>query len=159
VVAHSDDTGKTFTLATVNHDGWELNACPIDGASLTIDGADGIHVVWFTQSGEEPRLYLASSKDGGRSFSKPRLFDPAQRLAKHAHIVPAGKDRLLIAWDDVADSGLAKWGVFDIPTGSMKILNTQPSASYPIIATAGSRFAVVALKAIYGGLFRTVAAQ
>src|SRR5262249_4405734 len=50
-LARSDDGGKTFTRVVVHHDNWELNACPIDGAAMTVDAADHVHVVWFTQSG------------------------------------------------------------------------------------------------------------
>jgi hypothetical protein len=50
-VARSDDGGKTFRPAAVNHDGWELNACPIDGGTMTIDTTDHLHVIWFTVSG------------------------------------------------------------------------------------------------------------
>jgi hypothetical protein len=65
---------------------------------------------------------------------------------------------LLIAWDDVANGALVKWGALDTATGSMKIINTQTAASYPIIAAAGGRLAVVALKANNAGLLRTVVA-
>jgi hypothetical protein len=154
-VARSDDDGKTFKSTIVNHDGWELNACPIDGATMTIDGADRIHVVWFTQIGDMPRLYLASSSDHGSSFSKPVIFDPAQKLAKHAHAVPASGNRLWIAWDDLNTSSVVKWGLFDLETRSMKILGTQMQASYPVIAANGGQIAVVALQSNQP-VFRTV---
>jgi len=86
-VARSTDGGRTFLSSIVNHDGWELNACPIDGATMAVNAAGGLHVVWFTQARDLPRLYLATSADHGLSFSKPLLFDPNQKLAKHAHAV------------------------------------------------------------------------
>ena len=92
-VARSDDGGMTFRPFLVNRDGWDVNACPIAGAAMTIDALDRIHVVWFTQAGETPRLYLASSSDHGVSFTKPVVFDPAQKLAKHAHVVAGSGNR------------------------------------------------------------------
>lgn len=145
-VARSDDDGKTFTSSVVNHDGWELNGCPIDGATMTIDKADRIQVVWFTQTDDVPRLYLASSSDHGASFTKPMVFDSSQKLAKHAHLVPVSGNRLLIAWDDLNTSSIVKWGFFDAATRSIKILGTRPKASYPIIAFSGDSIALVAMQ-------------
>ena len=153
-VARSEDGGKTFKPVIVSHDGWELNACPIDGAAMMVDGSDRIHVVWFTQSGETPRLFIASSSDHGASFSKPVVFDASQKLAKHAHIVPAGDGKVLIAWDDLNGSSLIKWGVFDPATKALKLLGTQQRASYPIVAKSGNKISVVALQPQNPELFR-----
>jgi len=155
-VARSDDGGKTFKPAIVNHDGWELNACPIDGATMTIDADDRIHVIWFTQSGELPRLYIASSMDHGLSFSKPSVFDPNQKLAKHAHAVAVSGDRILVAWDDLNGTSILKWGLFDPTKRSMKILGSLPKGSYPIIAMSRDRIGLVALQPAHPGVFRSV---
>jgi hypothetical protein len=65
---------------------------------MTVDASGRLHVVWFTLSGDSPRLYIATSSDRGLSFTKPVVFDPNQKLAKHAHIVAVRDDRVLIAW-------------------------------------------------------------
>src|SRR5262249_23728121 len=59
-VARSEDDGKTFQSTIVNHDGWELNGCPTDGASLAIDSSGRVNLVWFTAPGDVGRLYIAS---------------------------------------------------------------------------------------------------
>jgi len=153
-VARSDDGGKTFKPAIVSRDGWELNACPIDGATMTVDTADRIHVVWFTQTGDVPRLYIASSSDHASSFGKPRVLDSTQKLAKHAHAVAASGGRVLVAWDDVNGTSMVKWGFFDSTTGSLKILGSKLQASYPIVATNGDRIAVVAIQSNQPEVFR-----
>jgi len=155
-VARSDDSGKTFKPAIVSHDGWELNACPIDGATMTIDAADRIHVIWFTQSGDLPRLYVASSTDHGMSFGKPGVFDSNQKLAKHAHAVAVSGDRILVAWDDANGTSIVKWGFFDTVKRSIKILGSQQSASYPIVAMSGDRIGLVALQPDHPDVFRTI---
>jgi hypothetical protein len=157
-VARSDDDGTTFVPSIVNRDGWELNACPIDGATLAIDSADRIHVVWFTQTGDTPRLYIASSTDHGSSFSKPAVFDSAQKLAKHAHVVAVDKNRLLVAWDDLNGTSMVKWGFFDSTTRSMRFLGTQSQASYPMVAMSSTRLAIVAMRSNQSDLFRMVQA-
>jgi len=101
---------------------------------------------------------MASSVDRGASFSKPAVFDSAQKLAKHAHAVAVSGNRLLIAWDDVNPSSMVKWGLFDSTTRSMKILGTRQQASYPIIAMSGNNIAVVALQANQPQMFRAIQA-
>jgi hypothetical protein len=157
-VARSDDGGKTFKPSIVHHDGWELNACPIDGATMTIDAADHVHVIWFTQTGDLPRLYIASSTDDGVSFGKPDVLDASQKLAKHAHVVATGRDQLLVAWDDVNGGPLVKWGAFDASKRSLRILGSQPKASYPIIAASTAETVIVALQPEAPSVFRKIVA-
>jgi hypothetical protein len=157
-IARSDDGGKTFKRSVVNHDGWELNACPIDGATMTIDSADHPHVVWFTQTGDSPRLYIASSADQAVTFTKPFIFDPAQKVAKHAYAVAVSASRLLIAWDDLNSGSIVKWGVFDTTAQTLQLLGTLRQASYPIIAESGSRIGVVALQPDQSKIFRSLKA-
>jgi len=143
-VARSDDSGQTFKSTIVSHDGWEINACPIAGAAMTIDNSDNIHVVWFTQLKDSPQLLMASSTDRGASFSKPVAFDRDQKLAKHAHAVAAGNGQVLIAWDDVNDGSKVKWGFVDPIRRSLNLLGTQPKTSYPVIAVSGTKIGLVA---------------
>lgn len=111
---------------------------------MTIDGADRIHVVWFTQTRDLPRLYLATSMDHGTTFSQPVLFDSTQKMAKHAHLAVVSGNSLLISWDDLNEGSVVKWGLFDTASRSLKLLGTERQASYPIIATSGKEIGVVA---------------
>jgi len=154
-VARSDDGGKAFNSTTVSRDRWELNGCPIAGATMTVTTDGRVHVVWFTQIGETPRLFIASSTDRGTSFSVPTVFDPTQKLAKHAHAVAISENQVLIAWDDLNGKSLVRWGVFDSTTKSMRILGTRNAASYPIVAMSGRRIGVVALQPDQTELFRS----
>lgn len=157
-VARSDDGGKTFTSAIVSHDSWELNACPIAGATMTIDSSDRIHVIWYTAGGSLDRLFMASSTDHGATFSKPAIFDSTQKLAKHAHAVSVSSGRILAAWDDVNGTSSVKWGFLDSTKPSIPISGTEPNASYPIIAISGNRIGLVALLPDGAGVVRTIQA-
>ena len=122
---------------------------------MTVTASGRVHVAWFTQIGETPRLYIASSIDHGASFSTPTVFDPTQKLAKHAHAVAASGSQVLIAWDDLNGKSLVRWGLFDTTTKSMRILGSRNAASYPIVAMSGGRIGVVTLQPDQPRLFRS----
>ncbi len=58
--------------AAVHDDGWEFDACPVNGPAVAASGED-LAVAWFTRMGEEdtPEIRVAFSKDSGRSFGDP----------------------------------------------------------------------------------------
>lgn len=73
-VAGSTDGGKTFASpAIVSDDRWQLSACPVSGAALSLsDGA--LRVAWFTAGEAGARgLYISESRDGGKTFSPRKL--------------------------------------------------------------------------------------
>lgn len=156
-VARSDDGGKTFRSAIVNHDGWELNACPTDGASMTVDRAGRIDIVWFTAAGDMPRVFIASSTDHGSSFSKPALLDPNQKQARHAHAVAIGDGVALAAWDDYNSTPVVKWGIYNLAKGTVQVLGNEAGAVYPVVAVNGDHFAILAMRHDHPELFQTFA--
>lgn len=66
----------------VHRDGWEIAACPVNGPAIAAAGR-AIAVAWFTAAGDTPRVRLAFSGDGARSFGAPVQVDdgdPAGRV-------------------------------------------------------------------------------
>jgi len=94
VVGTSRDGGATWgEPVRVAEDGWSINGCPHSGASMLYLGGR-LHVSWFTVREKRAEIYLATSGDGGRSFSgrqsvsadlldpnHPALFDAGGRVA------------------------------------------------------------------------------
>lgn len=156
VVARSTDGGKSFTPTVVSQDGWEINGCPVVGPGMTIGRTGTITMTWFVGGGERPGLYLAFSKDQGRSFSPRRLFIEEQRLAKHSHAASLPDGRTLFAWDDAGDNGqtITLWGSIgqdqrgqgakDGPKPTL--IGSQAGVSYPIVAASGKQAMVVGLQ-------------
>ena len=54
---------------TVHADGWKIAGCPVNGPAVDVQGGTVV-VAWFTAAGG-PRVRLAFSRDGGRSFEPP----------------------------------------------------------------------------------------
>lgn len=74
-VASSADGGGSFSSpVTVSDDKWQINACPVSGSALALDTENNLTVAWFTAGEAGKRgLYIAESKDGGKTFS-PRVL-------------------------------------------------------------------------------------
>jgi BNR repeat-like domain len=134
VLAVSQDGGKTFTKTIVNEDGWEVNACPVAGPALSVDSEGEVAITWFTGGGDRPGLYYASSSDHGTSFSPRRLLSPNQKLGKHSQAAMIAHRRMLVAWDDVADTTLTRWGLLDLNDLRLQDLGSQEGASFPVVA-------------------------
>ncbi len=58
----------------VAEDGWKIPGCPVNGPAVAAFG-DQVLVLYFTGAQERPRVQLAVSADGGRSFAPPLLID------------------------------------------------------------------------------------
>ena len=75
-VAHSTDNGRTFSGGVVvSDDKWQISACPVSGAALSLDDDDGSLVAaWYTAGSDgQAGIYTARSTDGGATFS-PRVL-------------------------------------------------------------------------------------
>lgn len=70
-VAASTDGGINFApFSVVSDDRWQISACPVSGAALSVDAMNKLTVVWFTAGGTgAPGIYRAESS-GGRNFSE-----------------------------------------------------------------------------------------
>jgi hypothetical protein len=70
-VASSENNGEKFSNPViVSDDQWQINACPVSGAPMRIDGENTLKIVWFTNGkAGSPGLYFSESKDGGKTFA------------------------------------------------------------------------------------------
>lgn len=66
--------GRWEESAPVYRDEWVFGACPVNGPAVASEGAR-VAAAWFTGVGGEPRVQLAFSDDGGRSFGRPVRID------------------------------------------------------------------------------------
>lgn len=59
---------------SVHEDGWRIAACPVNGPAVAASG-DRVAVAWFTAARDTPKVHVAFSEDGGRSFGPPARID------------------------------------------------------------------------------------
>lgn len=146
-VVRSGDGGRSFEPpVTVSADGWTLNACPHTGPRLALDSEGTLWITWF--SGREPGVYVAPSRDGGRTFgSRERLAAPGDEVQAVAHpeigLLPDGL--LAVLYEAVGEDG-RRWLEARFRTGDSGgwggpvVLAFE--ASYPRLATRHGRAAL-----------------
>jgi hypothetical protein len=85
----------------VHADGWQIDACPVNGPAVAAIGSTVV-VAWFTAP-DLPRVRLAFSEDGGRSFSRP-LEVAEGRVAGRVDVVLVD-GRAIVSWLAEGESG------------------------------------------------------
>lgn len=81
----------------VSRDGWTIAGCPVNGPSVAAAGSR-VAVAWFAAAGE-PRVSLAFSDDGGRTFATPTRIPTTNPLGRvGVGLLPDGAT--VITWID-----------------------------------------------------------
>ncbi len=123
--------GRWTTPVAVHHDNWRVEACPVNGPSLSASGRT-VAVAWFTAVKDEGRAFLAFSHDGGGVFGPPVRLDDASSL---------GRVEVALLDDGSAAAG---WVEFGEERSQFKIRRVdQSGARSPAVAVAdisGTRY-------------------
>jgi hypothetical protein len=123
--------GRWSTPIAVHHDGWRIEACPINGPAISARGRS-VAVVWFTEKTEEGHAFVAFSRDAGRTFGSPVRLDDAASLGR------VGVDLL----DD--SSAAVTWIEFANEHSQFRMrtvaANGDRSAALTVADTAGTRY-------------------
>ena len=83
----------------MHEDGWRIEACPVNGPAVAARD-DDVAVAWFTAP-DRPRVRLAFSRDGGRTFSTP-VEVASGRVVGRVDVVLLDGGRAVVSW--LADS-------------------------------------------------------
>jgi hypothetical protein len=94
-------TGATSSVP-VHEDGWRIAACPVNGPAIAALG-HRVAVAWFTAP-DVPRVRLALSRDGGRSFAAP-IEVASGRIAGRVDVVLLDDGRAVVSWMAESPSG------------------------------------------------------
>ena len=66
----------------VHRDNWKIAACPVNGPAVSAQG-NRVAVAWFTAANDQPRVYVAFSRNAADNFANPIRVDdgaPAGRV-------------------------------------------------------------------------------
>ena len=75
------ENGKWTEPKAVHADQWKIQACPVNGPMLSARGRDVV-IAWFTGQADQPRTFVAFSKDAGRTFGSPIRLDDAGAVGR-----------------------------------------------------------------------------
>lgn len=70
------ENGKWTQPRPLHVDGWQIDACPVNGPALSARGS-AVAAAWFAVTDEEGHAYAAFSTDAGRSWGEPIRLDDA----------------------------------------------------------------------------------
>lgn len=98
-VTSSSDAGATFSKPViVSDDKWVLQGCPVSGPSLSLGEDGALKVLWYAAGeGNAPGLYLAESKDKGKTFSPRQLL--AQEGVRGTPVLSSGNVANVAIWE------------------------------------------------------------
>ena len=75
------ENGKWTEGRPVHADNWRINACPVNGASLSARGRQ-VAIAWFVAKENQPQSFAAFSTDSGRTFGAPVRLDDEASLGR-----------------------------------------------------------------------------
>jgi hypothetical protein len=90
------EAGKWLPAKNLNPDNWEINACPVNGASAATKD-NRVAIAWYTEGGDKPRVQLVFSADGGATFGKPILVNTGDALG-HASTLLTDDGDAFVSW-------------------------------------------------------------
>jgi len=88
--------GKWTPGKAVHNDGWEINACPVNGPYLSAN-AKNVALAWYTAAKDQPRVKVAFSSDAGATFGAPITVDLGQPSGRVATTLLADGSAL-VSW-------------------------------------------------------------
>jgi hypothetical protein len=90
------ENGRWTPSKILNADNWQINACPVNGASVAANG-DRVAIAWYTEGGDKPRVQLVFSSDAGMTFTKPIVINTGDALG-HASVALTDDGGALVSW-------------------------------------------------------------
>ena len=89
----------------VAHDHWNIEGCPVNGPAIAAT-ADEIAVAWFTAAGDMPRVRLARSRDGARTFAPAVDIDGAGSFGQVGLLLEHDGAAVVTWWRRAAGGGM-----------------------------------------------------
>ena len=157
------ENGRWTEGRATHDDNWRINACPVNGASLSARGRD-VAMAWFAAKDDQPRSFAAFSKDSGRSFGAPiRIDDQASLGRVDVELLPDGSAvaSYIEFADQKADFRLRRVTPDGQRSAPVTISNVagNRSSGYPRVASSGHELVFAWVDRTAGSHVRTAVAR
>jgi hypothetical protein len=104
IARYSSETGEWGEPKAVHNDGWQIQACPVNGPRIVSNG-NSVAVAWYTEADGSPAIYLAISDDGGETFQEPvTIADDTLNPAGRVDLIITPEGKVFVSWLQ-ADAG------------------------------------------------------
>jgi len=135
------ESGRWTSPKIVYPDKWQVDACPVNAASVTAKG-DKVAISWYTSSDDKPRVELAFSADSGATFSKAVVISTGQAYG-YTSIAIDDAGGAYVSWLERGGDGarvLARHVSAEGVAGPVTQVaaGTRKSLGYPKIVRAGN---------------------
>ena len=88
--------GVWSTPQPLSKDGWQINACPVNGPSL-VEEEGQVAAVWFSGANGEKNVFMARSNNEGESFDRKMKINVAPALGRVASAIYPDQS-VLVVW-------------------------------------------------------------
>lgn len=88
--------GRWEVPRTLHDDGWKIAGCPVNGPRLAAHG-DTVAAAWFTGAGDQPRVQVKISRDGGATFGEAVRVDLGRPQGR-VDCAVTGDGAALVTW-------------------------------------------------------------
>ncbi len=98
IARYNSESGTWSEPVTVHDDNWEIMACPVNGPSVVSNG-NNVAVAWYTAEGDNPRVLVAKSTDGGETFGEPILVNESDyRVLGRTDVTISDEGTIYVSW-------------------------------------------------------------
>ena len=134
------ENGMWLPSKILNPDKWEINACPVNGASAAAKD-NRVVIAWYTEGDDKPRVQLVFSSDAGTTFTKPIVVNTGDALG-HASTTLNDDGGAFVSWMEEGDKSsrvLARFVSAAGATGPVVEIaqGSTQSLGYPRLLHAG----------------------
>jgi len=130
-------------LVRASEDGWEIDACPHHGPSLSIADDGVYHLAWYTGAEGRAGLYYRRSRDHGKTFTAPIPFGNRNAQPARPQVLSLGT-RVFLAWKEFDGTSTAvRWmrssdggATWSAPA---TVATAAGASDHPLLASDGVR--------------------
>ena len=97
------ENGHWSPSKIINPDNWQIDACPINAASISARG-DRVAIAWYTAAHDSSQVKIVFSADGGVTFSKPVVVSTGHAYG-YASVVLDDSGNATVSWLEQGSGG------------------------------------------------------
>lgn len=94
---YNAESGEWSEPVAVHDDGWQINACPVNGPRV-VSNRNNVAVAWFTEAGDERKVLVARSADGGITFQEPIEISSGENTLGRTDLVISEEGSVYVSW-------------------------------------------------------------